>query len=86
LNEFKKGNSDLVLSIKKGEEQIYYKSFALNNYLGNEVSSDYRKLSFLFPLSYNATGKIAISMYVWNNGWNEMELKNIGIWIFGKTK
>ncbi|MEI6851503.1 MAG: glycosyltransferase family 39 protein, partial [Bacteroidota bacterium] len=86
MNLFKKGNTDLVLSVKRGEEQAFYKSYALNDYQGNENSSDFRKLSFLFPLKYNDKGKINMSFYLWNNGQNEMELKNIGIWIFGKLK
>jgi hypothetical protein len=86
LSEFNNDNSDLVAAVIRDSEQIYYKKFALNQYLENKVSDNFRKLYFTFPLFFEGNGKIILKLYVWNNGKNEVELKNIGVWIFGKVK
>lgn len=89
LSIFNKENTDIVAAISSGDKQLYYKSFALNQYLGDDASTDFFKLSFFYPLKYqhnendNQDEKITLNLYIWNNGLNELELKNIGIWILG---
>ncbi len=86
LNAFRHDNTDLVATMNDESGQIYYKSFALNQYLGNEVVGNFRKLYFAYPLGFKAEGKITLKLYIWNNGKNEIELKKIGVWIIGSSE
>lgn len=82
LHEFEHDNTDLVISINNGSELVYYKSYAINKYLDNEVLSHYKKLYFMYPLPANEHRKLALKLYVWNNGRNALELKNISIGLY----
>jgi hypothetical protein len=85
LNVFNQDNTDLVVAIDSGRKNVYYKSFSLNQFRGNKVTTDYLKMSFCYPLQYKNNGDITLSMYIWNNGRNDIELKNIGVWILGNA-
>ncbi len=81
INKFNSGNSDMVVSINEDIKQVYYKSYPLNVYLNNTVASEFKKLYFTYPL-VNPDGKAQkMSLYFWNNGKNEIELKNVSIWL-----
>jgi len=82
LNSFQKDNTDLVATLNKNDEQTYYNSFALNQYLGDEVSQAYKRLYFMYPLQIPEDGKISLKLYLWNNGKNDLELKNIVVWLY----
>ncbi len=50
LNAYNHDNTDLVATLNDHSGQVYYKSYALNQYLANQISSDFRKLYFMFRL------------------------------------
>jgi len=81
LNIFNNDNTDLVVAINSGTKQVYYKSFALNQYLDETSGVGFRKLYFMYPLPDAGNNKGILKMYLWNNGKNELELKNICVWM-----
>ena len=83
MNKFNQDNTDLVAVINNDVSgQIYYRRFSLNQYLGEEISMAFRKLYFMYPLPVNGAGKNTLKLYLWNNGKNEIELKNVGVCIY----
>ena len=82
LKNFLKDNTDLVAMLNKDDIQVYYKSFALNQYLNDEVSAGYKKLYFMYPFQVPKNGKLSLKLYFWNNGKNDLELKNIILWLY----
>lgn len=77
LKTFNNRNSTLMLSINNNDELVYQRSFDLNYYLGDEVKEEFNTLYFTFPLRYKQGTNTSMKLYVWNNGKNEVELKNI---------
>jgi hypothetical protein len=82
--KFFPGNSikdiQLVASINTGEEQLFYQSFALNDYMKDSVSV--QNLEFQFVLPEFKTPEDELKVYLWNPGKGDLTYDNWEVIIY----